>query len=120
MPLATVQVKMRISGLAAVIIFYFHLHILAFSVQGGVPRGKRELAETTVGPTEWNEPLVSFSGNPRMIVPLIASPCTEGVVRMRASGGMAAIKICFDHRYGNILRVGAACQVGQQRDFARA
>jgi hypothetical protein len=42
MPHATVEVKMRMSGLAAVITFYFRLHILAFSVKGGVPRRERE------------------------------------------------------------------------------
>lgn len=39
---------------------------------------------------------------------------------MRASGDMAAILFCFGHRYGNILRVGAACQVRLRGEFARA
>merc|ERR1712072_711939 len=79
---------MRIRGLAAV--FCFHLHILIFFFSLGRrpdgSEGERELSETFVGPTKCNEPVLSFSGNPRMKFPL----STEGVVRMRACGGMAA------------------------------
>jgi len=63
--------------------------------------GERELSETFVGPTKCNEPVLSFSGNPRMKFPL----STEGVVRMRACGGMAAFFFCVV-RYGNFCELG--------------